>query len=343
MKPRPKLLILLITLFIASFLGCGDAPESIVLDQIIQEVSSFESPYTGGLEPIGTVDNFGLHLDDPTALEWNGETLYMLADSGKFQNSSQYLFTLDRHTGVAAFVNRGARDLGGSFHGRSFTQVLHVQPRDMTWVTPPDHYVEGIDYPIGYTGELFASCPVLDSIVLIKTDTGMAARLSWLRDFGLTNEDGSPQYAGPRGIAFDGTDLFIGALRLDSDRNDAELLRIPIPLYKYAEPLSENALNFSVGEPSPRALCFDGQYLYMSAGYSSTLYMIDRQTNIAHYVADWHFTTMPEGFTIHSTGQILNIETNTYAVIQISGLAFDGTDMLAVDAFTNKLYKLERK
>ncbi len=218
MKNRPKLLILLITLFITSFLGCGDTPESIVLDQIIREFSSFYSSYTGGLQPIGTVDNFGLNLDDPMAIEWIGKTLYMLADHGKFQNAPQYLFTLDRHTGVAAFVNRSARNLGGSFHGRGFTQVLHVEPSDRTWVTPPDHYIEGIDYPVGYTGELFASCPVLDSIVLIKTDTGMAARLSWLRDFGLTNEDGSPQYAGPRGIAFDGQELFIGALRLNSNR-----------------------------------------------------------------------------------------------------------------------------
>ena len=343
MKTRPKLLILLITLFITTFLGCGDTPEAIVLDQIIREVSSFHSPYTGGLEPIGTVDNFGLNLEVPVAIEWNGKTLYMLAEHGKFRNAAQYLFTLDRHTGVATFVNSGARNLGGSFHGRSFTQVLHVEPRDMTWVTPPNHYVEGKDYPIGYTGELFASCPVLDSIVLIKTDSGMAARLSWLKDFGLTNEDGSPQYAGPRGIAFDGTDLFIGAVRLDSDRNDAELLRIDLPFYKYAKPLSENPLNFSVGEPSVRALCFDQQHLYMSGADTNALYIIDRQTSIAHYVTNWHFTTMPKGFTMHRTGYIFDIERNAIGNIQITGLAFDGTDMLAVEAFTNKLYKLKKK
>ena len=330
MKRQPKLLlsILLTALIITTFLGCGDTPEAIVLDQIIQEVSSFESPYTGGLQPVGTVDNFDLNLDDPTALEWNGKTLYMLADSGKFQNASQYLFTLDRHTGVAAFVNRSARDLGGSFHGRNFTQVLHVEPRDMTWIPSAN--------------SMMAACPVLDSIVFLNLETGFASRMSWIRDFGLTNEDGSPQYAGPRGIAFDGQELFIGALRLNSDRKNAELLRIG-ELYKYAKPLSENPLTFSVGESTPRALCFDGQYLYMSAGDSYALYIIDRQTSIAHYVADWHFTTMPEGFTTHRLGDILNIERNTRGNIQISGLAFDGTDMFGVDAFTNKLYKLERK
>ena len=343
MKPRLHLLLLLITLLITSFLGCGDTPESIVLDQIIREVSSVHSPYTGGLQPVGTVDNFGLNLDDPMAIEWNGKTLYMLADHGKFESASQYLFTLDRHTGAATFVNRSARNLGGSFHGRGFTQVLHVEPRDMTWVAPPDHYIEGKDYPVGFTGSMMAACPVLDSIVYLDIETGFANRTSWLRDFGLTNEDGSPQYAGPRGIAFDGQELFIGAVRLDSDRKNAELLRIDTAHYKYAKPLSENPLNFSVGEAVPRALCFDQQHLYMSGADTNALYIIDRQTNIAHYVANWHFTTMPEGFTIHRTGYILNIERNAIGNIQITGLAYDRTDMFGVDAFTNKLYKLERK
>ena len=328
MKARLNLLLLLITLLITSFLGCGDTPEAIVLEQIIREVSSFHSPYTGGLEPIGTIDNFGLNLDDPVAIEWNGKTLYMLADHGKFQNKSQYLFTLDRHTGAATFVNHSARDLGGSFHGRGFTQVLHVEPRDMTWIPPSN---------------MMAACPVLDSIVFLDIETGSASRMSWLRDFGLTNEDGSPQYAGPRGIAFDGQELFIGAVRLDSDRKNAELLRVNTGHYKYAKPLSENPLNFNVDEAAPRTLCFDQQYLYMSGGDTKALYIIDRQTNIAHYVANWHFTTMPEGFTIHRLGDIFNIKENTRGNIQITGLAYDGTDMFGVDACTNKLYKLERK
>ena len=52
---------------------------------------------------------------------------------------------------------------------------------------------------------------------------------------------------------------------------------------------------------------------------------------------------MPEGFTRHELGDILNIEANTRGSIWITGLAHDGTDMFAVDGFTNKLYKLERK
>ena len=330
MKRQPKLLlsILLTALIITTFLGCGDTPEAIVLDQILQEVSSVHSPYTGGLQPVGTVDNFGLNLTVPIAIEWNGKTLYMLADHGKFQNKSQYLFTLDRHTGVAAFVNSSARDLGGSFHGRGFTQVLHVEPRDMTWIPP---------------GNMLAACPVLDSIVFLNIETGFASRISWSRDFGLTNEDGSPQYAGPRGIAFDGQELFIGAVRLDSDRKNAELLRVNTGHYRYAKPLSENPLNFNVGEAAPRTLCFDQQYLYMSGADTNALYIINRQTNITHYVANWHFTTMPEGFRTHRLGDILNIEGKYRCRIQITGLAFDGTDMFGVDACTNKLYKLERK
>ena len=329
MKHQLLLTILLTTLTITTFLGCGDTPESIILDQIIREVSSFESPYTGGLQPVGTVNNFGLNLKVPTAIEWNGKQLYMLADFGRLGKPGQYLFTLDRHTGIAAFVNRNAKDLGGSFHGRSFTQVLHVEPRDMAWIPSAN--------------SMMASCPVLDSIVFINLETGFASRMSWSRDFGLTNEDGSPQYAGPRGIAFDGQELFIGAVRIDSNRKNAELLRIDTAHYKYAEPLSENPLNFSVGEPSIRALCFDQQYLYMSGADTNALHIIDRQTGIAHYVANWHFTTMPEGFTIHKLGYTLNIKKNTMGRIQIDGLAYDNTDMFAVDAFTNKLYKLERK
>ena len=225
LKRFATLLTLLTAFTITSFLGCGDTPEAIVLDQIIREVSSVHSPYTGGLQPVGTVDNFGLDLDDPVAIEWNGKTLYMLAEHGKFQNKSQYLFTLDRHTGIAKFVNHSARDLGGSFHGRGFTQVLHVEPRDMTWIPSAN--------------SMMAACPVLDSIVFLNIETGFASRMSWLRDFGLTNEDGSPQYAGPRGIAFDGQELFIGAVRLDSDRKNAELLRVNTGHYKYAKPLSE--------------------------------------------------------------------------------------------------------
>ena len=343
MKPQPNLLILLITLLITCILGCGDTPESIVLDQIIREVTSYDSPYTGGLQPIGTVKNFGLKLEDPTAIEWNGETLYMLADSGKYENKSQYLFTLDRHTGVAEFVNRSARDLGGSFHGRNFTQVLHVEPRDMTWVTPPDHLIEGINYPLGYTGDMFASCPVLDSIVHINIETGSAGRMSWERDFHLTNEDGSPQYAGPFGIAFDGQDIFIGAVFLDSDRKNAELLRVNPNIPAYAKPLNENPLTFGVGEYYPRALCFDQQHLYMSGSDTKTLYIIDRQTGIAHFVADWYFAPMPKGFKANHIGGIHDIEGKMHGNIWITGLAYDGTNMLAVDSFTNKLYRLERK
>ena len=332
MKPQPKTLILLITLFITSILGCGDTPEGIILEEIIREVKSFESSYTGGLIPVGTVDKFDLNVEVPMALEWNGKTLYMLADHGKHERASQYLFTLDRHTGIAAFVNRSARDLGGSFHGRSFTQVLHVHPTDMTWIPNPDNN----------SGSMMASCAIIDSIVVLDLETGFANRLSWLRDFGLTNEDGSPQFAGPRGIAFNGQELFIGAVRLDSDRNNGELLRVGKGLYKYAEPLSENPLNFSIGETNPTALCFDEQNLYMSGGDTQAFYMIDPETNIAHFIADWYFTTMPEGFIQHRLGGILNVKENTYSIIQITGLAHDGVDMFAVCAFTNKLYKLER-
>ena len=333
---------LLTLLFAAALLiamiGCDD-PESVILDQILENVPSYQSPYTGGLQRIGTVKNFGLNLDSPVAIEWNGQHLYMLADS----RNGQYLFTVDRNTGIATFVNRGAMNLGGDFsQGRSFTQVLYVEPTDMTWIPFPDHYVKGVDYFDGYTGNMVASCPILDSIVFINIDTGTAGRLSRLRDFCLTTENGSPQYAGPRGLAFDGEELFTGALLLDSPKNNAELLRVT-GNYRCASPLNENPLNFGVGEAAPYALCFDQQYLYMSGSDTRALYIIDRHIGTAHFVADWYFVEMPEGFRTHELGDILNIKENMRGNIWITGLAHDGTDMFAIEAFTSGLYKLERQ
>ena len=331
----------LLTIFV--FLGCGDTPEGIVLEQILREASTYESPYTGGLIRVGSAKSFGLDLDDPTAIEWNGEQLYMLADAGKFERSAQYLFTLERTTGVATFVNRGAVNLGGSFHGRSFTQVLYVAPTDMTWVTPPDHYIEGIDYPVGYTGEMFASCPVLDSIVVLHLDTGTAGRLSWLRDFCLTDENGRPQFEAPKGIAFDGEKVITGGF--NQKDMDVELLHVKPSIYRCAEPLNENQLKFGVNDYLPYALTFDytQQHLYMSGADTYALYIIDRDTSVAHFVANWYYTEMPKGYRMHEVGQLINIEKDTLGNINITGLAHDGVDMFAVDGFTDALYKLETR
>ena len=336
-------LLLTLILTALAFTGCGDTPESIVLDQILREMSTYESPYTGGLKHVGTIKDFGLNLDDPVAIEWNGKQLYMLADYGKFQNAAQYLFTLDRNTGVATFVKQSTKNLGGSLgQGRGFTQVHYVSPNDMTWVTPPDHYIEGIDYPIGYTGDMIAACPRLNSLVVLDLETGLASRLSWKKDFCLPTENGRPQYVAPRGIAFDGVELFIGAFSQNSS-SDSELLRVSTGNFRCATPLNENPLQFGVGEITPYALCFDQQYLYMSGSDTRALYVIDRQTGLAHFVADWYFTPMPEGFRIHESGGILDIERNARGNIWITGLAHDGTDMFAVDGFTDGLYKLEKR
>lgn len=346
LKRFATLLTLLLTAFtITSFLGCDD-PESIVLDQILQEVSTHQSPYTGGLTRIGTVKGFGLNLREPTAIEWNGETLYMIAHHGQNQSKAKYLFRLDRHTGIAEFVNRSAIDLGGSFRGgRTFTQVLRVSPKDMTWIKAPDHYVEGIDFPMGanYKGDMFASCPVLDSIVFINLKTGYASRMTFKRHLNLLNEDGSPKYAAPRGLANDGETVYSTGVLLDSPRDDAELLRVIPGTFTQAYPINETPRSLSVGESSPRTMCFDGQHLYMSGADTNVLYIIDRQTGLAHFVADWYFAPMPDGFRRHELGDILNIEEDVRGNIWITGLAHDGVDMFAVEGFTDALYKLEKR
>ena len=195
LKRFATLLTILLTAFTITIFSSCDGPESIVLDEILRENSTYNSPYTGGLIRIGTVKAFGNHIDRPVAIEWNGQTLYMLADHGKNERRAKYLFRLDKNTGIAEFVNRSAVNLGGSFtSSRGFTQVLYVSPRSLTWMPAPKNGIEGIDYPIGYTGEMLAVCPVLDSVVTINIETGLAGRITFKKDFCLKTPERLPNH-----------------------------------------------------------------------------------------------------------------------------------------------------
>lgn len=54
---------------------------------------------------------------------------------------------------------------------------------------------------------------------------------------------------------------------------------------------------------------------------------------------------IPEGFQPHHFGGYQNIETGSVAdwAPMISGLAFDGQDMYAIEDFTDALYRLEKR
>ena len=347
LKRFATLLMLLTALFL--FNACDDA--EMIVDSIIEVPSvMMESSYTGRLHRVGTVEKFGVGVDSVQAIEWNGKSLYMLAVRGLGLNRGQYLFIVDRNTGVAEFVNPGAMNLGGDFRqGRGFTQVLYVQPWDMAWITPSEDSVEGIDYPVGYIGEMLAICPVIDSIVTIDIQTGFAGRINWEKGYCVLNAAQDtvlePRIIDARAMTHDGMDLFMaGVTDASKDfHNRVQFFRVS-GNFRCATPLSDNPLPLSGGgELYSYALCFDDQNMYMADAYAKGLYMIDRETGEAIFVAEWSFVEMSEGYERHPLGDILNVKENARGSIDITGLAFDGQTMFAVDSFTDALYKLEKR
>lgn len=93
------------------------------------------------------------------------------------------------------------------------------------------------------------------------------------------------------------------------------------------------------------ALCFDGQHLYGSGADMQALYIVDRTTGELQFVAEWEFVEIPEGFQPHHFGGYQNIESGVVAdwAPMISGLAFDGQEMYAIESFTQALYRVERR
>ena len=115
-----------------------------------------------------------------------------------------------------------------------------------------------------------------------------------------------------------------------------------------AKPIGEPKYSAEEGESHAYSLCYDGEYLYMSGADTQSLYIIDPKTADLYLIGKWQFTKMPEGFSEHPTGGILNMTDPEYpqgiiGQIYITGITFDGTDMFAVESFTNGLYKLEKR
>ena len=344
-------LFLLIFLVAVALVGCDD-PDLSVLDQVVLEAQSPVSSYTGELYRVGNLEKFGRNVESPDALEWNGESLYMLADHGSWRNSGQYLFKVDKETGEAVKVNPGAKDLGGSFsQGRGFTQVLYVSPSDMTW--HPD-------------GQMLAVCPVIDSIVTIDLETGLAGRITFQKDFCLKYSDGDSDFdrevgsvwsiGAGRALGWTDQGLYMwgisgrsvesinrgyrsfGALYEISD-NLKCATPVGSPVF-YGQP-TEGPRFPDEGEYFAYSFCFDGEHLYMSGADTSALYVVDTETGALTFVADWYFSEPPPGYAFHELG-VLDVEANALGGIWITGLAFDGQDMFAVCSFTDGLYKLGR-
>ena len=344
LKRFATLLTLLTALTFVGLFGCDDTPESIVLDQILREALPYESPYTGGLIQIGTLKNFGSNITSPTALEWNGEHLYMLADRGKYQ----YLFTVDKHTGKALIVNTGARNLGGSFgQGRNFTQVGYTEPTDMTW----------------HKTTMLAICPVLDSIVSINLQTGLAGRISFRDDFCLRypkgDTDFDKEFGGYRvigssiALAHTPQGFFMWGVTQRNNKLTERGWGSFGQFYKVSEnltcatPIGEPILQSSEDESHAYSLEYDGQHLYMSGLSTKALHILNQETGESYLIAKWHFTQMPKGIQKLSNGYYLDTDNPKYpegisSIIQVTGITFDGTDMYAIESFTNALYKLER-
>lgn len=348
-KIQRKMLLLIFFLAVA-LVGC-DESDLLVLDQVVSEAQVPVSSYTGELHRVGTVEKFGRNVESPDALEWNGESLYMLADRGRYTNKGQYLFKVDRETGEAFMINAGAKDLGGSFsQGRGFTQVLYVSPTDMTW--HPD-------------GQMLAICPVLDSIVTIDLETGLAGRITFNKDFCLRFPEGDSEFdrefggypviGAGRALAWTDNGLYMWGISLRSTRivdkgyrsfgglyeiSDNLRCATPIgsPVY-FGQP-SEGPPYPDEGEAYAYSFCSDGEHLYMSGADTRALYIVDRNTGELTFVADWYFSEPPPGYAFHELG-LLDVEENVLGGIWITGLTFDGQDMYAVCGFTDALYIVE--
>ena len=342
--------------FVFSFLfGCDDAQQMVspVIDGGAVEVvetlfPSVDSRYTGVLYRVGTVENFGRRVEDPMALEWNGIDLYMLAEYGNYPNEGEYLFRVDRNTGAAGFVNTGARDLGGSFtQGRVFTQVKGVSPDDLAW-----------RQGFGDSGEMFGVCFVVDAIVSIDVETGLAGRIN---DGFLECLDGDEGVLEGQALGYNGVDFFMsGTIQNLSGEKFLGLSRIsgnlgcPVPIVEITSP--------QLGPVYPVAMCWDGDGMYVSEMHTQSLCILDLETGEVSLVGKWVYSELPLGYYIQDkntgresglTEMPLDHDGRNYHYVNraknvgfdfpdITGIAFDGQDMYVVDYFTDALYRVGR-
>ena len=336
LKRFATLLTLLTALFL--FNACDDAPQITkpIIDEILTDpIPVTQSRYTGGLQRVGTVKGFGdSGAHTPIAIEWNGQHLYMIA--GGLHN--QYLYTVDRETGIAKIVNRNAKNLGGSFI------IYEIEFKDMTW-NPNTNQMLGVDH----RGD--------GSILYINLQNGYAEGPISKKAFGLYHPKddtehgrefgGYPIIGSPIAIAYTEGNFYMWGISGRSVELNKRGFKsfgalYEIPNLSTATPVGDPKF-YGEGEAHATSLCHDGQFLYMSGLDTGALYILDQQTAKLYFIAEWHFTQMPEGFKLNKFGRIHDIERKVNGNIWIQGITFDGTDMFAVESFTNGLYKLEKR
>jgi len=372
-KTKQLLSILFVAITFAIFLSCDN--QSILLNQVLQSTPN-SIPYTATLHRISSVENFGIGAESPNAIEFadlpdGNKQLYMIASTGLHHSRGEYLFRLDKNTGIAEYVNKSAIDLGGSFKGsKNFIRLKGVSPTDMTWVPPHKSYIEGIDYPIGYLGTMMAICPVTDQLLGIDIKTGYAMGTRDKSQFCITDEDNAP-IGGNVTLAYQGhlipnnsggTTFFMTAgsriatrlymttgnrcatdlglkwgSKYPENREGWDGVMLRVKTYPPAAP------NFDVGEAFPTALCYDNNNLYMSGADTQSFYQLNTETGQATLIGRWNYAKGTPGVekSQYDKNQWKNTYKNAYSFIQITGLAFDNKHMYAVDAFTNALYKVE--
>ena len=325
---------LFLILFVFCFLGCDD---TAVIKPLLEEAPSVVSRYTGELTRVGMLKNFGSNVGDAAALEWNGESLYMIAEMGASTSRGEYLFRLDKETGLATVVNGSAIDLGGSFRGGlSFTQVYGVDPWDMVWLPPPD----------GYEGVMLATCPKLRQIVEIDLETGFAKRLTRNKGYCLLDESRTTVFEEEvvlsRGIGFLNGQLYASGVKERNIAPNPRIVEIFLVGYNFRCFLDlPQADGAGIGPWAPLAMSSDGHQMYMAGEGPYGLYVLDLDTGKQTLVAEWYIPVLPDGYTRYDAYYYHHIESNTMGRIDITGLAFDGEQMYAVDHWTNALYVLE--
>ena len=321
LKRFATLLTLLTALFL--FNACDDAPQitKTIIDEILTEpIPVTQSRYTGRLLPIGE-RNFGSNIEDPVAIEWNGQQLYMIA--GGLHN--QYLFTVDRQTGIATVVNRNAKSLGGTF------MIYEIEFKDMTW-DPNTNQMFAVDY----RGN--------GAIHPINLQTGFAGRKVSRKAFGLYKPNGYPVIGSPIAIAYTEQNFHMWGWNVSP--NFGALYEIPN--LNTATPIGERKIYANGDETTAYSLCYDGEFLYMSGADTQSLYIIDPKTADLYFIAKWQYTQMPRGIRKYDETHYINMTDPEYPTgitgqIWITGITYDGTNMYAVDSFSDALYKLEKR
>ena len=243
-------------------------------------------------------------------------------------------------------VNPGARDFGGSFtQGRTFTQVKGVSPNDLAWNENTD--------------QMFGVCFVIDAIVSMDVFSGFAGRIGGKLSYCLENDQRIPQ---GRTLGYNGLNFYMSATTNNLLGEKIIELSLISGNFQCSTPIAE-IRSIALKAVLPVAMCWDGEQMYMSEKYSQSLSILDLQTGELTPIAKWSYTKLPPGHYIQDKHTALDSGLTKMPITHngknyhyvnraknvgfdfpnITGIAFDGQNMYAVDYFTDALYKISKK